>query len=127
MILCDTDILIEFLKKNEAVIDALREIGQQNLAVSHITVAELYFGALNKAELAKIQRNLRPLQSYPITAGISQRLLLLMQSYALSHKLSLPDALIAATALEHDVALFTMNTKDFGFISGLKLHKPQAK
>lgn len=124
MILCDTDVLIEFLKKNSDIVASLRAIGQRNLAVSHITVAELYYGALNKAELAKIKNNLRSIQAYPITAAVSQRLLVLMESYALSHKLSLPDALIAATALENDVELFTLNTKDFRFISGVRLFHP---
>lgn len=38
------------------------------------------------------------------------------------HKLALPDALIAATALEHDFNLLTLNWKDFRFITGLRLH-----
>jgi hypothetical protein len=45
-----------------------------------------------------------------------------MEQYSLSHKLSLPDALIAATALVYDVPLYTMNLKDFRFIPKLKLY-----
>jgi len=122
MILCDTDILIEFFKGNETIVGTLRDIGQGRLAVSHVTVAELYFGALNKAELARIRRDLARLHAYPISAGISQRFLRLMETYSLSHKLALPDALIAATALEHDLNLLTLNWKDFRFITGLRLH-----
>jgi predicted nucleic acid-binding protein len=47
-----------------------------------------------------------------------------MESYSLSHNLSLPDALIAATALVHNLELYTLNTKDFQFISNLKLYEP---
>lgn len=47
-----------------------------------------------------------------------------METYSLSHKLSLPDALIAATAIEHDIPLYTLNLKDFRFISMLQLHTP---
>jgi tRNA(fMet)-specific endonuclease VapC len=47
-----------------------------------------------------------------------------MEEYSLSHKLSLPDALIAATVLEHDLELYTLNVRDFGFISGLALFAP---
>jgi tRNA(fMet)-specific endonuclease VapC len=122
MILCDTDILIEFFKKNETIVSALRDIGQVRLAVSHVTVAELYFGALNKAELGRIRRDLAMLRAYPLSLAISQRFLALMETYSLSHKLSLPDALIAATALEYDLTLFTRNLKDFRFIAGLQLH-----
>jgi len=55
---------------------------------------------------------------------ISNRFLNLLEEYALSHKLSVPDALIAATALSRDFPLYTLNLKDFQFIPGLKLHNP---
>lgn len=124
MILCDTDVLIEFLKGNEPFVQSLRDIGADNLAVSHITVAELFFGALNKAELERIRKSISALRSYPLSSDISVRFLDLMRTYALSHKLALPDALIAATALEHGTPLFTLNTRDFRFIRGLSLHHP---
>jgi len=47
-----------------------------------------------------------------------------MESYALTHKLGLPDALIAATALVHDLELYTLNTRDFRFIAKIKLYQP---
>jgi len=40
----------------------------------------------------------------------------------LSHKLKLPDAQIAATALFHNAELFTLNRKDFAYIPNLKLY-----
>ncbi|MBK7896587.1 MAG: PIN domain-containing protein [Anaerolineaceae bacterium] len=48
-----------------------------------------------------------------------------METYSLSHKLSIPDALIAATALVHNLELFTLNIKDFRFIPGLTLFNPE--
>jgi len=36
----------------------------------------------------------------------------------------LPDALIAATALENDLTVVTYNVDDFKFIDGLKWQKP---
>jgi len=48
-----------------------------------------------------------------------------MEEYSLSHNLSIPDALIAATAMEHMLELYTLNTKDFQFIPDLMLYKPQ--
>lgn len=50
MILCDTNIIIEFYKNNSQIISELRFIGQSNIAISAITKAELYFGTLNKAD-----------------------------------------------------------------------------
>lgn len=37
----------------------------------------------------------------------------------------IPDALIAATALYHGLELYTLNTRDFNFIRGLRLYKPR--
>ncbi|WP_442937514.1 PIN domain-containing protein [Nostoc sp.] len=48
MILCDTNILIEFYKNNTTIIQELRQIGINQLAISVITRAELYYGAINK-------------------------------------------------------------------------------
>ncbi|MDP3929901.1 MAG: type II toxin-antitoxin system VapC family toxin [Bacteroidota bacterium] len=41
-----------------------------------------------------------------------------------AHKIKLPDAIIAATALVHDFILITRNTSDFKKIDGLKLVDP---
>jgi tRNA(fMet)-specific endonuclease VapC len=46
-----------------------------------------------------------------------------MENYSLSHKLAIPDALIAATALSHDMSLYTLNLKDFRFIEGINLYQ----
>lgn len=37
------------------------------------------------------------------------------------HKIKLPDAIIAATALTHDLTLITRNTRDFKGIPGLRI------
>jgi tRNA(fMet)-specific endonuclease VapC len=55
---------------------------------------------------------------------ISTQFIELMETYSLSHKLSIPDALIASTALVHKIDLYTLNLKDFCFIEGLNLHEP---
>jgi tRNA(fMet)-specific endonuclease VapC len=124
MILCDTNILIEFYKNNAPITAVLRAIGPENLAISAVTAAELYYGALNQQELRQIKAHLGLLNTYHITLPISNRFLALMEAYVLSHKLSLPDALIAATALDHDVELYTLNRKDFRYIPELKLFSP---
>ena len=62
MILCDTDIFIEAFKNNISATDLLRRIGFQNIALSAITLMELYFGALNKRELSKIKNRLQKLE-----------------------------------------------------------------
>ena len=53
MILCDTNILIEFYRGNPKIIQELERVGLGDLAVSIISTGELYFGARDKRELGK--------------------------------------------------------------------------
>lgn len=99
MILCDTNILIEFYKGNSVIVQELQKVGLSNLSISTITAGELYFGSRDKRELGQIKKNLALLSQIPLDADISERFLTLLEEYALSHRLSVPDALIAATAL----------------------------
>ncbi len=126
MILCDTNILIEFYKNNPAIVQELRDIGSDTISISVITQAELYFGALNKQELAAIRQHLRMIHRYSIDAGTATCFIDLMEQYALSHKPSIPDMLIAATALVHDIELYTLNIRDFRFIPKIRLYFPES-
>jgi predicted nucleic acid-binding protein len=122
MILCDTNILIEFYKANPAIIKTLQRMGSANIAVSVITKGELFYGARDKQELAKIERHLSVCHCYGLNDSISALFIELMSRYSLSHKVSIPDMLIAATAISHDLELYTLNTKDFKFIPELNLY-----
>lgn len=125
MILCDTNILIEFYKSNPQVTAGLRQIGHADIAISVITQAELYFGALNKRDFDSLRKNLSLLSILPINGTVSGRFILLMEKYSLSHKLSIPDGLIAASAIEYDLSLYTLNFRDFRFIENLQLFQPE--
>jgi predicted nucleic acid-binding protein len=121
MILADTDIFIEAMKNSPRAIDSLRHIGFENIAVSAITLMELYFGAMNKRELAKIKSRLIQLRIVQLDQDISKTATDLVEKYAKSHGLRIPDALIAATAICQHMELLTYNEKDFRFIDGLIL------
>src|SRR5665647_1932949 len=111
MILIDTNILIEIYKNNTSIVDEVKKIGQGNISISDITCAELYFGARNKKELQTIAKDIKKLQIIHIQSEISAKAVKLIEKYAMSHKLSIPDALIAATAIYHNQMLYTLNIK----------------
>ena len=121
MILCDTSVIIEALKKNPTAIQAIEKIGLERIAVSVVTVMELYYGALNKAELKKIKRHLSSIRIFQIEEEISIMASDLIERYAKSHGLQIPDALIAATSINRDLQLYTGNTNDFIYIKNIRL------
>lgn len=121
MILCDTNIIIEILKGNKRTINIIESIGLENIAISSVTVMELYFGALNKRELNKIKKHLQALSIVHFDTDISESAIKLIERFSKSHGLQIPDAIIAATAMTSKIKLFTFNLKDFKYIDGLKL------
>ena len=123
VVLCDTNIIIEFYKNNPITVAALRQIGQEHIAISIVTAGELLYGALNKRELARISKDIANLPTLALNEPIGALTLELLKQYTLSHKLTLPDALIAATAIHYDIPLYTLNLKDFRPITGLSLHQ----
>jgi len=123
IVLCDTNILIELSKNNQRIYQELKQIGLSNFAVSSISAGEFVYGALNKTELAKIKKALQAIQIIHVSEAISEKALKLLEKHSLSHKLTIPDALIAATALIHGLEFYTLNLKDFRFIERIALYK----
>ena len=123
MILCDTNILIEVYRKNTDVISVLNSILRSTtIVISDVTRAEMMVGARNKREMQILVNELEQLECLPIQSGISTRSIQLLTKYHLSHGLDFHDALIAATAIHHNIELFTLNVKDFVFITDIKLY-----
>jgi len=127
MILIDTNIFIEYYKNNPVICKQIERIDPQETVVSDVVCAELYFGARDKQELANIVADMEKLTMLPIFSNISKLAVDLVKQFCLSHKLRLPDAQIAATALFHNAELFTLNKKDFAYIPNLKLYEPMKR
>jgi predicted nucleic acid-binding protein len=87
-------------------------------AISHIEV--LGYHKLNDDELMYFDLFFNHSTIIPIDNHIVKKSILLKQQ----QKISLGDAVIAATALEHNLRLVTRNTKDFDWINGLNLLNP---
>jgi predicted nucleic acid-binding protein len=120
VILLDTNVLIEILKGNEKTIQVVESLNV-TLCISSITVMELYYGALNKAEIKKLERFTMLFKVLHLNEEVSMQATELIKTYAKSHTLDIPDSLIAATAVKNELTLFTYNTKDFKYINHIKL------
>ena len=58
------------------------------------------------------------------SSAVSQTACTLMESFFLIHSLVIPDALIAATALEQGLTLYTKNMRHFQMVLALKVVRP---
>lgn len=119
-IVLDTNILIEILKNNTQTLQTVEALDGE-LCISAITVMELYFGARDKMELSKLKKFIDLFDLIEIDSAISHQATLLIERYAKSHHLDIPDALIASSAVVNNIPLMTYNRKDFKYIDGLKL------
>ena len=119
-ILLDTNILIEILKGNQNIVNKIENF-TSILCISSITVMELYYGAINKAELFNLKKFVSLFKIIEIDENISNISTELIFEYAKSHNLTIPDSLIASTAISKNLKLYTLNLKDFRFIDGLIL------
>jgi len=105
----DTDVLIDHLRGAAR----LRDEGRR-MAVSAVTRCELFAG---RDEELGLRRLLAPMQDLPVDAAIAE----LAGRTRRRTGLATPDALIAATALRHGLALLTRNRRHFERVAGLRL------
>ena len=108
----DTSILIEYSKGKLDIDDKILEKSY----INSIIELEFIYGALNKKELKKINLILSKLNLLEIDQDILDLATKLMNSYVLSHKMSVYDSIIAASCIIYDLELWTLNKKDFRFL-----------
>ncbi len=120
MTLLDTNILIEILKNNPETVQQISKL-KPPLAISSITAMELIYGARNKQEVSRLEQFVAKFDLISLNANISAIALRLITDFAKSHNLDVPDALIAATAIDQKLGLLTYNSRDFRFITALTL------
>jgi predicted nucleic acid-binding protein len=121
MYLCDTCILIEYLRGNVHIRDKLLHDKSSGISMSTVTMMELLIGALNMQETRHIKKTFVDYQIIEIDETISTLSRNFIESYSKSHNLQIPDSFIAATAITRKLPLFTFNTVDFNFIPQIKL------
>ncbi|MEL0589683.1 MAG: type II toxin-antitoxin system VapC family toxin [Planktothrix rubescens PR222] len=121
-ILIDTDILIDVFRGIEPAINRLQDESQTALlSISVVTEMELMVGCRNKSEQQKLTVFLNNYVILKINESISDQAVELLRQYRLSHGLLIPDALIAATAINFNIPLLTKNQSDYRFIKEVNL------
>ena len=125
MVVCDSNILIDFVRQKGRGLTFLEKItekeGRKNLAISILTVQELFAGK-SVSELA-VKQNLTQLISsfdvYPYTYEVAQS----GGEIARNNPVAFVDGAIAATAIVNGAELATLNLKAFEGIKELETYK----
>jgi predicted nucleic acid-binding protein len=115
ILLLDTTVLLDVLRglpKRRSLLAELVAAGHI-LSTAAVNIAEVYAG-MRRGEETRTEAFLSSLDCYPITGAIARRAGSLKYTWAQQGRtLSLADMMIAATAIEHGLALMTDNRKDF--------------
>ena len=112
--LLDTDIVIEWLRRNEGIVRWLdaREAAGDLLACTPVTVAELYAGMRVREEFF-IGEILQLLHCVDLDARIGHKAGRYRQLFGTSHGVKIADALIAAAAHVHGLTLCSLNLRHY--------------
>jgi len=124
IVIVDTDV-VSFLIKGDTRASAYRRhLQNRTLAISFMTMAELYQWAYirdwGKRKLAQLEERLRGYVVVPYDHDLCRQWARICAERQRSGKpISVQDAWVAATAVRHGCPLVTHNRQDFSGISGL--------
>ena len=115
ILLLDTTVLLDVLRGRQNRRSLLAELvtAGHTLSTAAVNIGEVYAG-MRQGEETRTEAFLLSLDCYPITGAIARRAGSLKCTFARKGRtLSLADMMVAATALEHGLALMTDNRKDY--------------
>jgi predicted nucleic acid-binding protein len=120
--LLDSDVIIWHLRGQKEVTEMLRDLQRFGLpACSALSVLEIQLG-VKKGEEEKTDRFLKSLRIFDLNMEIASKAAQLIRRYKVRGvTLDLPDSVIAATCILHELILVTYNTKHYP-ISEIKFH-----
>jgi predicted nucleic acid-binding protein len=109
--LVDTDVWIDYLRGHPQAIACVKRLPER-VWISAVSVAELHAGVREGAEREALTQLISSLE---------------VGDYGRSHGVGLNDALIAATAIELDLQLLTLNVKHYPALGKQQVKKAYAK
>jgi predicted nucleic acid-binding protein len=124
--LLDTTWLAEYLRGNPKFVQAIQQRRADGLAMSVVTLAELFGGVARATDREKAEREVQRLVSQVQVLGIDERIARVWgeedaRLTMAGQKIGDFDLLIAATAIASGLSLCTQNRKHFERVEGLKI------
>ncbi len=127
MKLLDTDIMIDLLRGYPPAITWLESVGEEEIVLPGLVVMEAMQGCKNKRELKKLFKKLEAYDIYWPSLSACTACLEVFGAAYLSHRLSIPDALIGHMAVDMGLPLYSFNEKHFAAIPNLETIQPYQK
>jgi predicted nucleic acid-binding protein len=119
MYLVDSNIIIYHLNGENIATNFLLD-NSQNIIISFISTIEILSFAYSDEAKIQVEQLLNTFRRIDIDDSIIRTTIKLR----LEKKIKLPDCIIAATAIEHNLSLVTRNIKDFEYIETLPIINP---
>ena len=127
MILLDTDVMIDCLRRYPPAIVWLQSLDEQEIILPGFVVMELIQGCRNKPEQEKMERELKTDSVVWPSPETCNEALSVFASSHFSHGLGLLDALIGQMAVTLKVPLYTFNQKHYAAVPRLRTIQPYNK
>jgi predicted nucleic acid-binding protein len=111
----DSDVLMDVLRGEERDVLSLWEslaTAETAMLYSAISAAEIW-SAARASEHVQITKLFRPLLCIPVDREIGKQAGEYLRKFGRTHELKLVDALIAASAIRHQAALWTRNRQRY--------------
>ena len=123
IVIADTDVIIDFFSGSEPVASAIEQlILQDSLALTSITVFELYAGITGKKRIKQIDNLTSLLPVLPFEEKHAETSAEIYNELKKSGNLiGNQDILIAGICITHDIPIITRNTDHFSRISRLRI------
>ncbi len=111
-LLLDTDIMMDVLRGYVPAVQYLRSMPQP-FSISSVSVAELVQHVQDGSERGALANLLGVVDVLPVDAVIAERAGVLRREYGKSHRVTLADAIVAATAERYSIQLATLHPRHY--------------
>jgi tRNA(fMet)-specific endonuclease VapC len=127
MIVLDSDVMIDLLRRHQPAVAWLNSLGEEEIILPGFVVMELLQGCRSKLEQAQVEQVLTGFETvWPLPETCEAALEVFANSH-LSHGIGMLDALIGQTAVALDLPLYTFNRKHYASIPNLNTVAPYNK